>query len=143
MKHRGSISQTYLRRDNKAVPDLYRRAKALAEYPTTTMNIFEIAASLPVDTFYIADDAALSYVRSRIYTNVKRTFRNRYKQKLFDALYDEVMKMLEESRYQEMGLAATVIIALSRPAPCVGLTPGALYLTYRRWCIAKRKEETS
>lgn len=141
MKHRGSISQTYLRRDNKAVPDLYRRARAMAEYPTTTMDIFRIAASLPVDTFYIADDAALSYIRSRIYNNERRSFRNKYKQKLFDALYDEVSRMLEETRYQEMGLASTVIVALSRPAPCVGLTPGALYLAYRRWCIAGRKKK--
>lgn len=143
MKHRGSISQTYLRRDNKAVPDLYKRARSMAEYPTTTISIFEIAATLPVDAFYIADDAALSYIRCRVYNNEKRTFRNRYKQQLFDALYEQVEAMMRQSRYQEMGLAATVIVALSKPAPCIGLTPMALYQTYRRWCIANRRKEAA
>lgn len=140
MKHRGSISQTYLKRDNEVIPELYRRAKAMAEYPTTTMRIFEIAASLPVDMFYIADDAAMSYIRTRIYDKKHPTFLSPYKQKLFDALYELVTEMMAQPYYQNLGLTSTVIIALTKPAPCVGLTPGWMYVSFRRWCKSNKKK---
>lgn len=142
MKHRGSLSQTYITRNEKVIPDLYRRAKALTEYPTTRSRLLEIAVSLPVDRFYIADDAAMFYIRNRIYNNIRQTFKTPYKQRLFDALYDEVKRMLELERYRNMSLASVIVIALSRPAPCIGLSPDALYLLYRKHCRHRRKEKT-
>ena len=130
MKHKGSISQTYLTRDGVVIPNLYKRARQVAEYPTTVMHLFEIAAELPVPQFYISDDAARSYIRKRFLHKKKVTFRTKYKQRLFDAFYDEVDSMMKESKYQEMGLMNTVVCALMRPAPCVGLTPLAILQKY-------------
>lgn len=139
MKHKKSISQTYLRRDKVEIPRLFVRAKEIAEYPTTTKKLFEIAAELPTDQFYIADDAAMAYIRKRILHGIRTKYTNPYKQRLFDALYEEVSRMMKEDKYRKMGLKSTVICALSRPAPCVGLTPFVVFRTYCRF-RAKKKE---
>ena len=130
MKHNGSISQTYRKRDRMAVLEVYRRAKAVAQYPTTTKKLFEIAANLPVSQFYISDDSALLYVRNRMFRDIKPSFMSPYKQKLFEALYDLVSTMMQDEKYASQGLASTTIIALSRPAPCIGLTPTVIFQKY-------------
>jgi len=132
MKHKNSISQTYIKRDKEAIPKLFRRAKEIAEYPTTTKRLFEIVADLPTQQFYVADDAAMSYIRKRVMHGEHKKFRNPYKQRLFDALYEEVISMLKEEKYKAMGLKNTVICALSRPAPCIGLTPFVIFRLYVR-----------
>lgn len=141
MKHCGSISQTYRKRDRMAVLDVYRRAKALAEYPTTTKKLFEIAARLPVSQFYISDDSALLYVRNRMFRGIRPSLMNPYKQKLFEALYDLVCSMMKEEKYSSQGLASTTIIALSRPAPCIGLTPTVIYQKYLKALQHKKNSQ--
>lgn len=132
MKHKGSISQAFLRRDTIIIPDIYRRAKSLATYPTTTENLFKIAADLSVDKYYISDDAALRYVRRRYYKGERKKFLSPFKEKLFNALYEKVLRMMEEEKYREQGLATTIILALNTPAPCIGLSPLELYGLYKR-----------
>ena len=130
MKHKGSISQTYLERDDVEIPRLYKRARQIATYPTTVMRLFEIAAELPVKKYYISDYAAYEYLRQRFFHNKKITFRSHYKQRLFDALYQDVKKMMEQEKYQKMGLMNTTILALGRPAPCIGLSPFVILQRY-------------
>lgn len=132
MKHKGSISQAFLRRDTVVIPEIYRRAKQLAEYPTTTENLFRIAAELPVDKYYISDDAALRYIRHRLYKGKKKKFLSRYKEMVFEALYEKVTDMMKEERYKKQGLATTVICAMETPAPCIGLSPFELYGKFKR-----------
>ena len=123
MKYKGHISQTYIRRDNYILPELYKRAKNEAEYPTSLNKIFRIMADLPTDRYYISDDAALIYVRKRYLHGEITQFRTPERQRLYESLYAEVMKMMEEERYKRAGIAETTICALMRPAPCVGLSP--------------------
>lgn len=130
MKHKGSISQVNLRRDRIAIPDVCRRARHLAEYPTTTIRICEIAADLPVNRFYISDDAALMYIYNRAIRGKQKKFVNPYKQKLFDALWEVVSSMMEQDKYKQQGITTTTIQALQRPAPCIGLTPYVIYILY-------------
>lgn len=132
MKHKASITQTYLKRDREAIPHLFRVAKSLAPYPTTTKQLFEIAASLPCDQYYISDDAALSYFRNRRFHNRVVRFKNPFKQRLFDAFYDEVTSMMAQDRYKGVSVRDAVICSLSRPAPCIGLTPFVMYRTFIR-----------
>lgn len=127
MKHKGSVSQTYMDRDKKVLPELICQAKHLATYPISTMKLYHIAAELPTDKFYIADDAAYFYILKRVLNNVNVTFKNSYKQKLYDALYTEVTKMMKESKYAGMSLKNITILALCRPAPCVGLAPWGIW----------------
>ena len=130
MKHKGSISQAYLERDRRIIPDLVRQAKRIAEYPTNLEKIFKIAATLPVKMYYIADDSAIDYVRRR-QCGRHRHFNNPYKQQLYNALYEEVKTLLQHSKYQNLSLRDTVIIALSHPAPCIGLAPTGIRKIYR------------
>jgi hypothetical protein len=123
MKHKGSVSQTYIERDHRVLPDLIRRAKHLATYPTTSKKLFRIAAELPTEKFYITDDAAIVYVSKRHIHNITPQFANPFKKRLFDALYEEVVKMMKCEEYSKMGLKYVTLLALSRPAPCVGLAP--------------------
>ncbi|MBR0166144.1 MAG: hypothetical protein IJQ13_04620 [Prevotella sp.] len=142
MKHKGSISHTYKRRDAVVIPFLFRKAKMVAEYPTNTHKLFKIAADLPVDRFYISDDAALRYIRKRYYKGKHDKFRSKYKERLFEALYDLVCDMMNDDRYKSKGLATTTMLALLRPAPCVGLTPNEIYLRHLnlRGCNRKKEE---
>ena len=110
MKHKGSISQTYLKRDEVILPMLLRKARNMASWPTTMQQLCCIAASLPTPFFCIADDAALDYVRKRHLHGIVKTFRTAYRQRLYEAS-------------PEMGLQNCVWKALARPAPCVGLEP--------------------
>jgi hypothetical protein len=126
MKRKGHISQTYIKRDRIALPELYRRAKRLATYPTSAMNIYRIMATLPTDRFYISDDAALFYMRKIFFHNITPTFRTPERRRLYEALRREVDNMMKEEKYQELGLNTTTILALMRPAPCVGLSAEAI-----------------
>ena len=94
MKHKDSVSQIYIERD-KFLPRLLRQAKLVATYPTSMKKLYEIAANLPADKFYISDDAACEYMRKRCLHNITPQFISPYKQRLFDALYDEVIKMMK------------------------------------------------
>lgn len=132
MKHLKSITQTYIERDRKVLPELIRRAKHLATYPTSAKKLYHIAAELPTDKFYISDDAACEYIRKRFFHNIQPKFISPFKQRLFDALYHEVSEMLRQEKYSKMGLKNVTILALERPAPCVGLTPYIIGLRYRK-----------
>lgn len=141
MKHKGSISQNYLERDRRIIPDLVRQAKGIVSYPTDQAAIFKVAATLPVKMFYIADDSAIEYVRG-CRKGRRKSFKNPYKQQLYDSLYHEVEKMLEFSRYREMRLRDVVIIAMNNTAPCIGLAPSGIRKIYIRLKSAKRKSCT-
>ena len=127
MKHKGSISQLYQTRDRQIIPELFRSAKGLAEYPTTVSRLCHIAATLPVDRYYITDDAALEYVRKRNFYGIRKRYSNEYKQKLFDSLYQEVVGMMRQPHYKDTELTHIVIDALMRPAPCVGIAPIGIF----------------
>lgn len=132
MKHKNSISQAFVKRNNDVIPRLLRRAKEVAEYPTTTKRLFEIVAELPTEQYFITDDAAISYIRKRFLHGVHTKYMNPYKQRLFDALYSEVERMMKDEKYKAMGLKNTVICALTHKAPCLGLTPFAAFRLYLR-----------
>lgn len=141
MKRKGHISQTYVKRDYEVLPELFRRAKRQATYPTSTDKIFRIMATLPTDRYYICDDAALLYVRQRMLQGKEPTFRTKEKQRLYDALYQEVTAMMKEEKYASMGIAGTVICALMRPAPCVGLSPEGIGVVFHRKLRKRRHEK--
>ena len=132
MKHKRSVSQAYIERDRRVLPELIRQAKHQATYPTTMNVLYKIAAELPTDKFYISDDAALAYIRKRYFHKVVPRFISPFKQRLFEALYDEVTAMMACKKYREMGWKNATILALQRPAPCVGLTPYIIGLRYRK-----------
>lgn len=129
MKKKGDISHDYIYRDRVVLPDLIRRARRIVEYPTNAMKIYHVAAELPVRRFYISDDAAAAFIRSHVYKGVRPTFTSRYKQRLYDALFDEVSRMLCDSRYRDMDIGSVVSIALTHPAPCVGISPFVIMRT--------------
>lgn len=140
MKHKGSVSQTYIERDHRVLPDLVRRAKHLTTYPTTSKKLFRIAAELPTDKFYITDDAAFEYIYKRHLHNVIPHFVNPFKKKLYEALYEEVLKMMKKEAYCNMGLKYVTLLALDRPAPCVGLTPRGIENRISKIRCKKRNE---
>lgn len=123
MKKRGDISQDYIYRDRVVLPELIRQARNIVEYPTTEEKIYQTAANLPTKRFYMSDDSATALIRSHIQNGIRPRFISLYKQRLYDALYEEVTRMLSESRYQGMSIGEVTTIALTHPAPCIGLTP--------------------
>ena len=142
MKHKNSITQAYRSRNSNIIPRLFSKAKKLAEYPTTTKRLFEIAADLPVDRFYISDDAALEYMRNRYYRGIAKKFKNPYKSKLFEAFYETFCEMMKEERYSGEKISTVAILALSRPAPCIGMAPRKMhqrYLDYKNTHLKKQQ----
>lgn len=127
-----SVTQSFLERDSRVLPELMRQARKIATYPTSAKKLYQIAADLPTDKFYIGDDAAFQYMRKRLFHNVRQKFLSPYKQRLFDALHEEVTAMLKQEKYQNMSLKSVIIIALNHPAPCVGLTPNIIARTFIR-----------
>lgn len=130
MKHKGSVSQAYIRRDNEVIPDLYKRAAAIAELPMNVDRLARIAADLPVKHFCISDDAAIAYIRSRVLNGRNPKFRSIYKQRVFEALYEIVQEMMQSEKYRQHDIPAITVVALSRPAPCIGLSPKVIYQKY-------------
>lgn len=124
MKHKGSICQTYLKRDTEVLPLLFRKARNMASYPTTMQQLCCIAAKLPTPFFCIADDAALDYVRKRHLHGKTKSFLSPYKQQLFDAFWSEFAEI--RRTYPRLTLQDCVWMALARPAPCIGLTPSSI-----------------
>lgn len=131
MKHLGSISQTYLKRDLEVIPMLFNQAKGIAQYPTTMKELCTIAADIPTPFFCISDESALDYIRRRLLHNQKRKFCTCYKQKLYDALWVEFKDVIKMQ--PQLSVQSAVFMALSRPAPCVGLTPWILQLKISRY----------
>lgn len=130
MKRKGHISQTYLRRDNVVLPELYMRAKRFVSYPTSINKIFQLMAELPTDRYYISDDAAMSYIRKRMFHGEEPKFNTKERQRLYESFYNEVSTMMEQEKYKRLGLVETTVIALMRPAPCVGLSPSGIWRKY-------------
>ena len=139
-RHKASVSQIYIERDRKVLPNLIRRAKHHATYPTTMNALYKIAAELPTERFYIGDDAAIWYMRRRLFYDETPKFINPYKQRLFEALYDKVTQMMKSEKYREIGWRNTTLLALLYPAPCVGLTPYVIGTIYREPKRQKRNE---
>ncbi len=123
MKHKSSISQAYIRRDSIVLPELFTQAKATAAFPISLLELCKKMAEMPVDCFYISEDAAINYIRKRRYNKVIPHFVNKYKQRLFEALWRIVEEMMQSERYHNMELKYITTIALTRPAPCIGMTP--------------------
>lgn len=126
MKKQGDISQDYIYRDRVVLPDLIRQARRIVSYPTTAGKIYQTAASLPVKRFYMSDDAAIALVRRHVIRGVRPKFISSYKQRLYDALFEEVSRIRSDTRYDSMDIGTITAIALTRPAPCVGLTPNVI-----------------
>lgn len=144
MKHKGSISQTYIRRDNEVIPSLYSRAADVAEYPINVEGLFEIAANLPVRQFYISDDAAIAYIRGRVLNNRDIRFKSPYKQKVFEALYDIVIELMNSEKHHGKDIPTVTLLALTRPAPCIGLSPQVIkqkYLVYKKKSLLHRRHD--
>ncbi len=120
MKHKGSITDTYIHRDNVVLPALFRKAKEVASYPTTMKELCQIAASLPVPYFCISYDAALDYIRNRLLHGRIKRFKTEYKNQLFEALYQTVLSLMEDGRRD---IKKVTLLALDKPAPCVGISP--------------------
>jgi hypothetical protein len=123
MKHKCSVTEVYIRRDRVILPKLYSEAKKVATYPTTMKKLCQIVSRLETPYYCISDDAALDYVRKRKLHGIKKTYATKYKQKLFEALYDEFEMLASQDSYKDKGLQTIVIAALERKAPCIGLTP--------------------
>lgn len=141
-RHKGSISQVNVERDRMAAV-LYKEAKRVASWPTNTMRLCEIAAGMPTTEFYISEEFAVRYVRKRIYAGVVQSFTNKYKQKLYEALFDRVLELRKQDKYREASLPVIVQAAIMTPAPCLGLTPRNIYmiLPKREYPLRKKKKQ--
>lgn len=139
-RHKGSISQINVERDRMAAV-LYREAKRIASWPTSTMRLCEIAANMPTKEFYISEEFAVRYVRKRIYAGVAQSFTNKFKQKLYEALFDRVVELRKREKYREASLPAVVQAAIMTPAPCLGLTPRNIYMILPKRVYPLRKKK--
>lgn len=135
MKHKNSVTQTYIKRDRDVLPMLFRQAVAAATFPTTMRKLCTIAATLPTPFFCISDDAALDYTRKRYLNGIEKKFKSPYKQRLYNAFWEKFCEIKNEC--PQMSLQSAVFRALSCPAPCVGLTPWIIQFKVSR--IINRK----
>lgn len=125
MKHKHSISQAYIQRDKVILPLLFRKALRITSWPTKKINLCHIVANLPTQQFFITEDAAVGYIRKRYLHGVKKKFRSVYKQRLFDAFYEEFLAIKQNS---SASIQACCLAALNKEAPCIGLTPAVILI---------------
>ena len=103
---------------------LYRKALDVVEYPTTTDKICEVVSSLPTSIYYISDTSAFRYVSQRLKGIIPRFDKSSYrKQQLYEALYEEFLRIREQYKEKSLCIYKLVDIALEQPAPCLGLSP--------------------
>jgi len=131
MRHKGSISQVNIQRD-KEILSIFRQAKRQASWPTNIWRLCEIAADLPATEYYISDEMAIRYASNRLKKGRKCKFSNKYKQRLYESLYDKILELRQLDKYKKKSLTAVVNAALSMKAPCIGLTPRKIYLLLLR-----------
>ena len=122
MKHLNSISQINLERDREMLR-LYRKAREVATYPTTSVKLCEIVASLPTSCYYISDTSAARYVSNRLKGKIPK-FGVAFEKKrmLYEAFYIDFLKVRKMEGNQRKCISQLVDIALLRPAPCLGLS---------------------
>lgn len=120
MRHKNSISQVNKERDAE-VRRLVNRATELAGKPATIERVCQIAVNLPVSKFYISDYWAVRYVKDRL-QGKRRTFNNKHKSVLYNALFGVVNRMLQNPRYAHLSVERVVYMALETPAPTIGLS---------------------
>ena len=125
MKHKNSVTQINIERD-KEIIQLYNKARKIAGSPATTHRICEIAANLPASQFYISDYWALRYIKDRS-RGKRRRFRNPRKQTLYNALFDTFRNLRRKNEYTSLPLESVVDIALTQPAPFIGLNPESIH----------------
>jgi len=133
-----AITPIYVERDSVVLPRLVRQAMLASSYPIRMPDIYLAAAESPVDKFYIGDHAACDYMRKRFLHKKTPKFVSPYKKRLFDALYDEVVRMMHCEEYKGMGLKNLTLLALEHKAPCVGLTPTIIGRRYSK--VRKRRK---
>lgn len=126
MRHKGSISQVNLERD-KIIPVLFRQAKNTASWPTNTMRLCEVVASMPVPVFFIAPETAIYYARQRYFYNKYKTFKSKFKQTLYDAFYNNFVELMGAPDAKNQSIPMIVTKALRLSAPCTGLNPWQIY----------------
>ncbi len=124
MRHVNSVSQVNKERDKEIIL-LYNRAREIVGTPATIDRICKIAANMSVSKFYISDEAAMRYIQDRK-AGRPRTFRNKYKRTLYNALFDTYRYLSKRKEYTACSMARIIDIALSQPAPFIGLSPDTL-----------------
>ena len=124
MRHVNSVSQVNKERDDEIIK-LYNRAKAIVGTPATIERICNIAANMSVSRFYISEEWAIRYIKDRMNGKV-RNYRNRRKRTLYNALYDSYRYYARKKEYAEWSTARIIDLALSQPAPFIGLSPDTL-----------------
>lgn len=104
---------------NEYIRILWKRAKKEATYPTTFCQLTEMMASMPTDRYFISEEQAYWLVVGH---KVKR-MKNKYKDILFKSFLDLYNDLLLMDKYRNMSKYKVIAIALSHPAPCIGLYP--------------------
>lgn len=103
---------------------LYRKALDVVEYPTTTDKICEVVSSLSTSCYYISDTSAFRYVSQRLKGIIPSFDKASYrKQQLYEALYDEFLRIREQYKEKSFCIYKLVDLAIEQPAPCLGLSP--------------------
>ncbi len=110
------------------VERLFVKAKRIAEWPTDTKKLCKIVANFEVNEFFVSEEIAARYIRSRIYLNRKIHFKNPYKQKLYEALYERVMDLWTLEKNKDKLIPEMVALAQNTKAPCIGITPRNIYM---------------
>jgi len=122
MKHINSISQINLERDREMLR-LYRKAREVASYPTTSVKLCEIVSTLPTSCYYISDTSAARYVSNRLKGKIPKfgaAFEK--KRQLYEAFYIDFLEVRRREGNQQKCISQLVDITLMRPAPCLGLS---------------------
>ena len=140
MKHKNSISQINPMRD-KEIMILYRKALTMVEYPTTLEIVCRVVSELPASCFYISDTSAFRYVSQRL-KGIQQHFdeASYRKEQLYEALYEECLAMREKEKYKSLCMTRIVDIALSHPAPCLGLSPRSIRQKISRYINLSRRK---
>lgn len=103
---------------------LFRKAKRMVEYPTTMAKICDYIAKMPTSCYYLADSTAYRYVCKRI-KGEKPKF-GKYqdmKEKLFEAFYQDFLRLRQMEQYKEYNTKHLVYVCLDLPAPNIGMAP--------------------
>lgn len=118
---------------------LFRKAKRMVEYPTTMAKICDYIAKMPASCYYLADSTAYRYVCKRI--NGKKPKFGKYqamKEKLFEAFYQDFLRLRQMEQYKEYNTKHLVYVCLDLPAPNIGMAPRYIQMKINNYFCNKK-----
>lgn len=107
---------------NEYITALWKKLKKEAVYPVLARELAYKMAVIPVDRYFISEERAFWLISHKC-----KGMKNKYKDVLYKSFLDLYNDLRLTDKYKNEPQYKVIAEALSRPAPCLGLSPEYIY----------------